>query len=112
MLLPGHARPPSAAQPAQHPGLRRQVEPPGQLLRLFCCTVLVCSREISALTDFSGSSSESHSLPSPASPVKPGLPASLLEGLLRHNHSQQASFLSPCLCSTLVHGEGHWQTRS
>lgn len=54
MLLPGHARPPSAAQPAQHPGLRRQVEPPGQLLRLFCCTVLVCSREISALTDFSG----------------------------------------------------------
>ncbi|KAB0345222.1 hypothetical protein FD754_022148 [Muntiacus muntjak] len=53
MLLPGHARPPSAAQPAQHPGLRRQVEPPGQLLRLFCCTVLVCSREISALTDFS-----------------------------------------------------------
>ncbi|XP_025137475.2 protein eva-1 homolog C isoform X5 [Bubalus bubalis] len=54
MLLPGHARPPSAPQPAQHPGLRRQVEPPGQLLRLFYCTVLVCSREIAALTDFSG----------------------------------------------------------
>ncbi|XP_025137481.2 protein eva-1 homolog C isoform X6 [Bubalus bubalis] len=53
MLLPGHARPPSAPQPAQHPGLRRQVEPPGQLLRLFYCTVLVCSREIAALTDFS-----------------------------------------------------------
>ncbi|ELW62044.1 hypothetical protein TREES_T100019509 [Tupaia chinensis] len=54
MLLPGHARPPPAPQPAQHPGLRRQVEPPGQLLRLFYCTVLVCSREIAALTDFSG----------------------------------------------------------
>uniref|UniRef100_A0A673SX20 Eva-1 homolog C n=1 Tax=Suricata suricatta TaxID=37032 RepID=A0A673SX20_SURSU len=54
MLLPGHARPPPAPQPAQHPGLRRQVEPPGQLLRLFYCTVLVCSKEISALTDFSG----------------------------------------------------------
>uniref|UniRef100_A0A2K6TXL8 Eva-1 homolog C n=1 Tax=Saimiri boliviensis boliviensis TaxID=39432 RepID=A0A2K6TXL8_SAIBB len=45
---------PPAPQPAQHPGLRRQVEPPGQLLRLFYCTVLVCSKEISALTDFSG----------------------------------------------------------
>ncbi|XP_035139234.3 protein eva-1 homolog C isoform X14 [Callithrix jacchus] len=54
MLLPGPARPPPAPQPAQHPGLRRQVEPPGQLLRLFYCTVLVCSKEISALTDFSG----------------------------------------------------------
>uniref|UniRef100_A0A8C5XJI6 Eva-1 homolog C n=1 Tax=Microcebus murinus TaxID=30608 RepID=A0A8C5XJI6_MICMU len=54
MLLPGHARPPPAPQPAQHPGLRRQVEPPGQLLRLFYCTVLVCSKEIAALTDFSG----------------------------------------------------------
>uniref|UniRef100_A0A8D1RBV4 SUEL-type lectin domain-containing protein n=1 Tax=Sus scrofa TaxID=9823 RepID=A0A8D1RBV4_PIG len=54
MLLPGHARPLPAPQPAQHPGLRRQVEPPGQLLRLFYCTVLVCSKEISALTDFSG----------------------------------------------------------
>ncbi|XP_005375726.1 PREDICTED: protein eva-1 homolog C isoform X4 [Chinchilla lanigera] len=54
MLLPGHARPPPASQPAQHPGLRRQVEPPGQLLRLFYCTVLVCSKEIAALTDFSG----------------------------------------------------------
>uniref|UniRef100_A0A2K5C9N8 Eva-1 homolog C n=1 Tax=Aotus nancymaae TaxID=37293 RepID=A0A2K5C9N8_AOTNA len=53
MLLPGPARPPPAPQPAQHPGLRRQVEPPGQLLRLFYCTVLVCSKEISALTDFS-----------------------------------------------------------
>ncbi|XP_045396507.1 protein eva-1 homolog C isoform X5 [Lemur catta] len=53
MLLPGHARPPPAPQPAQHPGLRRQVEPPGQLLRLFYCTVLVCSKEIAALTDFS-----------------------------------------------------------
>ncbi|KAM7133122.1 protein eva-1 homolog C isoform 2-T2 [Molossus nigricans] len=54
MLLPGPARPPPTPQPAQHPGLRRQVEPPGQLLRLFYCTVLVCSREIAALTDFSG----------------------------------------------------------
>ncbi|XP_034873485.1 protein eva-1 homolog C isoform X3 [Mirounga leonina] len=54
MLLPGHARPPPAPQPAQHPGLRRQVEPPGQLLRLFYCAVLVCSKEIAALTDFSG----------------------------------------------------------
>ncbi|XP_030893102.1 protein eva-1 homolog C [Leptonychotes weddellii] len=40
-------------QPAA-PGLRRQVEPPGQLLRLFYCAVLVCSKEIAALTDFSG----------------------------------------------------------
>ncbi|PNJ45906.1 EVA1C isoform 7 [Pongo abelii] len=54
MLLPGPARQPPTPQPAQHPGLRRQVEPPGQLLRLFYCTVLVCSKEISALTDFSG----------------------------------------------------------
>ncbi|XP_023561355.1 protein eva-1 homolog C isoform X4 [Octodon degus] len=54
MLLPGHARAALASQPAQHPGLRRQVEPPGQLLRLFYCTVLVCSKEIAALTDFSG----------------------------------------------------------
>ncbi|XP_045708637.1 protein eva-1 homolog C isoform X4 [Phyllostomus hastatus] len=54
MLLPGPARPPPAPQPAQHPGLRRQVEPPGQLLRLFYCTVLVCSGEITALSDFSG----------------------------------------------------------
>nr|XP_045245175.1 protein eva-1 homolog C isoform X7 [Macaca fascicularis] len=54
MLLPGPARQPPAPQPAQHPGLRRQVEPPGQLLRLFYCTVLVCSKEISALSDFSG----------------------------------------------------------
>ncbi|XP_017739385.1 PREDICTED: protein eva-1 homolog C isoform X6 [Rhinopithecus bieti] len=54
MLLPGPARQPPAPQPAQHPGLRRQVEPPGQLLRLFYCTVLVCAKEISALSDFSG----------------------------------------------------------
>ncbi|XP_032332097.1 protein eva-1 homolog C isoform X7 [Camelus ferus] len=54
MLLPGQAPPLPVPQPAQHPGLRRQVEPPGQLLRLFYCTVLVCSREIAALTDFSG----------------------------------------------------------
>ncbi|XP_026639554.1 protein eva-1 homolog C isoform X2 [Microtus ochrogaster] len=47
-------RPPPAPQPAQNPGLRRQVEPPGQLLSLFYCTVLVCSKETSALTDFSG----------------------------------------------------------
>nr|XP_048278370.1 protein eva-1 homolog C isoform X4 [Myodes glareolus] len=53
MLLPGHPRPPPAPQTAQNPGLRRQVEPPGQLLRLFYCTVLVCSKETSALTDFS-----------------------------------------------------------
>ncbi|KAM5281017.1 protein eva-1 homolog C isoform 6-T6 [Ctenodactylus gundi] len=53
MLLPGHERPPPGRQPAQHPGPRRQVEPPGQLLRLFYCTVLVCSREVAALTDFS-----------------------------------------------------------
>ncbi|XP_048202276.1 protein eva-1 homolog C isoform X4 [Perognathus longimembris pacificus] len=53
MLLPGLERPPPAPQPAPHPGLRRQVEPPGQLLRLFYCTVLVCSKEIAALTDFS-----------------------------------------------------------
>uniref|UniRef100_A0A452UVF3 Uncharacterized protein n=1 Tax=Ursus maritimus TaxID=29073 RepID=A0A452UVF3_URSMA len=53
----GHARPPPAPQPAQHPGLRRQVEPPAQLLRLFYCTVLVCSKEIAALTDFSAESS-------------------------------------------------------
>ncbi|XP_047419852.1 protein eva-1 homolog C isoform X3 [Sciurus carolinensis] len=53
MRLAGRARPPPAPQHAQHPGLRRQVEPPGQLLRLFYCTVLVCSREIAALTDFS-----------------------------------------------------------
>uniref|UniRef100_A0A8C5KE09 Eva-1 homolog C n=1 Tax=Jaculus jaculus TaxID=51337 RepID=A0A8C5KE09_JACJA len=55
MLLPGPSRPPPAPQSAQHPGLlRRQVEPPGQLLCLLYCTVLVCSKEIAALTDFSG----------------------------------------------------------
>lgn len=54
MLLPGPARPPPTPRPAQRPGLRRQVEPPGQLLRFFYCTVLVCSREVAALTDFSG----------------------------------------------------------
>nr|XP_045006501.1 protein eva-1 homolog C isoform X2 [Jaculus jaculus] len=54
MLLPGPSRPPPAPQSAQHPGLlRRQVEPPGQLLCLLYCTVLVCSKEIAALTDFS-----------------------------------------------------------
>lgn len=63
MLLPGHARPPPASQPAQHPGLRRQVEPPGQLLRLFYCTVLVCSKEIAALTDFSGKSTRPRRAP-------------------------------------------------
>ncbi|XP_054569391.1 protein eva-1 homolog C isoform X2 [Eptesicus fuscus] len=52
MLPPGPARPP-APPPAPHPGPRRQVEPPGQLLRLFCA-VLVCSGEIAALADFSG----------------------------------------------------------
>lgn len=57
MLLMGHPRPPPAPQSAQSPGLRRQVEPPGQFLRLFYCTVLVCSKETSALTDFSGKSS-------------------------------------------------------
>ncbi|XP_049641738.1 protein eva-1 homolog C [Suncus etruscus] len=56
MRLPSLARPPPPAlQPASPPGLpRRQVDPPGQLLRLFYCTVLVCSKEIGALTDFSG----------------------------------------------------------
>lgn len=54
MLLPGHSRPPPAPQSAQNQGRRRQVEPPGQLLSLFYCTVLVCSKETSALTDFSG----------------------------------------------------------
>ncbi|XP_051006198.1 protein eva-1 homolog C isoform X2 [Acomys russatus] len=53
MLLTGHPRLPPAPQSAQNPGLRRQVEPPGQFLRLFYCTVLVCSKETSALTDFS-----------------------------------------------------------
>lgn len=56
MLLPGHSRPPPAPQSAQNQGRRRQVEPPGQLLSLFYCTVLVCSKETSALTDFSGKS--------------------------------------------------------
>ncbi|XP_049713725.1 protein eva-1 homolog C isoform X2 [Elephas maximus indicus] len=54
MLPRGRERQSLAPQPAQHPGLRRQVEPPGQFLRLFYCTVLVCSKEIAALTDFSG----------------------------------------------------------
>ncbi|XP_006862591.1 PREDICTED: protein eva-1 homolog C isoform X2 [Chrysochloris asiatica] len=54
MLLRGIERRSLAPQTSQHPGLRRQVEPPGQLLRLFYCTVLVCSKEITALTDFSG----------------------------------------------------------
>ncbi|XP_054985482.1 protein eva-1 homolog C isoform X4 [Sorex araneus] len=47
MRLPSPARPlPPAPQPVP--------QPPGQFLRLFYCTVLVCSREIAALTDFSG----------------------------------------------------------
>lgn len=55
MSVRSPARPlPPSLQPAPQPGLRRQVEPPGQLLRLFYCTVLVCSKEIAALTDFSG----------------------------------------------------------
>lgn len=73
MLLPGHARPLPAPQPAQHPGLRRQVEPPGQLLRLFYCTVLVCSKEISALTDFSGKN-RPPSLCAPGAAVHPAEP--------------------------------------
>lgn len=69
MRLPSLARPPpSAPQPASPPGLpRRQVDPPGQLLRLFYCTVLVCSKEIGALTDFSGKLSPS----SPRAQVNP-----------------------------------------
>lgn len=51
MRLPGPSRP--APPPAPHPGARRQVEPPGQLLRLLCA-VLVCPGEIAALADFSG----------------------------------------------------------
>ncbi|XP_043855049.1 protein eva-1 homolog C isoform X3 [Dromiciops gliroides] len=39
--------------PLQHPNLRRQVEPV-LLFRLFYCTFLVCTKEIAALTDFSG----------------------------------------------------------
>ncbi|XP_064435557.1 protein eva-1 homolog C isoform X5 [Mirounga angustirostris] len=84
MLLPGHARPPPAPQPAQHPGLRRQVEPPGQLLRLFYCAVLVCSKEIAALTDFSGKKRP----PSPRAPraaVRPGYLTKLLQ-----NHTAYA----------------------
>ncbi|XP_060054613.1 protein eva-1 homolog C isoform X5 [Erinaceus europaeus] len=55
MLPGGPRRPPPAPQPApQHPGLRRPGDAPRQLLRLFYCAVLVCSREIAALTDFSG----------------------------------------------------------
>ncbi|XP_027443200.1 protein eva-1 homolog C isoform X2 [Callorhinus ursinus] len=84
MLLPGHARPPPAPQPAQHPGLRRQVEPLGQLLRLFYCAVLVCSKEIAALTDFSGKKRP----PSPRAPgaaVRPGYLTKLLQ-----NHTAYA----------------------
>uniref|UniRef100_A0A7N4P5M0 Eva-1 homolog C n=1 Tax=Sarcophilus harrisii TaxID=9305 RepID=A0A7N4P5M0_SARHA len=40
-------------QLTQHPSLRRQVEPV-LLFRLFYCTFLVCTKEIAALTDFSG----------------------------------------------------------
>lgn len=63
MLPPRPARPP-APPPAPHPGVRRQVEPPAQLLRLFCA-VLVCSGEIAALADFSGKTR-------PALPCAPG----------------------------------------
>uniref|UniRef100_D6RCJ7 Eva-1 homolog C n=1 Tax=Mus musculus TaxID=10090 RepID=D6RCJ7_MOUSE len=69
MLLPGHPRPPPAPQSAQNQGLRRQVEPPGQLLRLFYCTVLVCSKETSALTDFSEGAGR---VPEPAGLPPPG----------------------------------------
>ncbi|XP_038299295.1 protein eva-1 homolog C isoform X5 [Canis lupus baileyi] len=85
MLLPGHARPPPAPQPAQHPGLRRQVEPPGQLLRLFYCTVLVCSKEIAALTDFSGKKRP----PSPCAPRRRGARPGYLTKLLQ-NHTAYA----------------------
>ncbi|XP_077735126.1 protein eva-1 homolog C isoform X6 [Canis aureus] len=85
MLLPGHARPPPAPQPAQHPGLRRQVEPPGQLLRLFYCTVLVCSKEIAALTDFSGKKRP----PSPCGPRRRGARPGYLTKLLQ-NHTAYA----------------------
>ncbi|XP_041591127.1 protein eva-1 homolog C isoform X1 [Vulpes vulpes] len=85
MLLPGHARPPPAPQPAQHPGLRRQVEPPGQLLRLFYCTVLVCSKEIAALTDFSGKERP----PSPCAPRRRGARPGYLTKLLQ-NHTAYA----------------------
>ncbi|XP_061048892.1 protein eva-1 homolog C isoform X4 [Eubalaena glacialis] len=84
MLLPGHARPPPAPQPAQHPGLRRQAEPPGQLLRLFYCTVLVCSKEISALTDFSGKK-RPPSLCDPGAAGRPGYLTKLLQ-----NHTAYA----------------------
>ncbi|XP_053513952.1 protein eva-1 homolog C isoform X6 [Artibeus jamaicensis] len=81
MLLPGPARPPPAPQPAQHPGLRRQVEPHGRLLRLFCCTVLVCSREITALSDFSGKKRP----PSRCALARPGYLTKLLQ-----NHTAYA----------------------
>nr|XP_030736628.1 protein eva-1 homolog C isoform X5 [Globicephala melas] len=84
MLLPGHARPPPAPQPAQHPGLRRQAEPPGQLLRLFYCTVLVCSKEIAALTDFSGKK-RPPSLCTPGAAGRPGYLTKLLQ-----NHTAYA----------------------
>ncbi|XP_046507609.1 protein eva-1 homolog C-like isoform X6 [Equus quagga] len=84
MLLPGHARPPPAPQPAQHPGLRRQVEPPGQLLRLFYCTVLVCSKEIAALTDFSGKKRGLWPC-APGAAVRPGYLTKLLQ-----NHTAYA----------------------
>ncbi|XP_033711908.1 protein eva-1 homolog C isoform X4 [Tursiops truncatus] len=84
MLLPGHARPPPAPQPAQHPGLRRQAEPPGQLLRLFYCTVLVCSKEIAALTDFSGKK-RPPSLCAPGAAGRPGYLTKLLQ-----NHTAYA----------------------
>nr|XP_019585738.1 PREDICTED: protein eva-1 homolog C isoform X2 [Rhinolophus sinicus] len=84
MLLPGPARLPPAPQPAQHPGLRRQVEPPGQLLRLFYCTVLVCSKEIAALTDFSGKK-RPPSLCAPGAAARAGYLTKLLQ-----NHTAYA----------------------
>ncbi|XP_076974970.1 protein eva-1 homolog C isoform X2 [Tamandua tetradactyla] len=79
MVQPAPERPPPAPQPAQNPGLRRQVEPPGQLLSLFYCTVLVCSKEIAALTDFSGKSA-----PPPRAPQTPPLPGYLTKLLQNH----------------------------
>ncbi|KAM5278433.1 protein eva-1 homolog C isoform 3-T3 [Hipposideros larvatus] len=84
MLLPGPARPPPSPQSAQHPGLRRQVEPPGQLLRLFYCTVLVCSKEIAALTDFSGKK-RPPSLCAPSAAARAGYLTKLLQ-----NHTAYA----------------------
>ncbi|KAM5332877.1 protein eva-1 homolog C isoform 2-T2 [Glossophaga mutica] len=83
MLLPAPARPPPAPQPAQHPGPRRQVEPRGQLLRLFYCTVLVCSREAAALSDFSGKKRP----PPPCDPGASARPGYLTKLLQNHTAS-------------------------